>query len=146
LEIEKQMTLSDKLRFYMQFGLPNYSAEGIWPNRDDWQQNPSFLDEGDNGAYSYIAEMEYVLKLSNRLQMALKVDTNYFHVGKIAGELYVASYGQYLIDPDTGQYILDGNGNPIYETVGAHTEKITESLKEATWQSFGIHLGFKYAF
>lgn len=145
LEIEKQMTLSDKLRFYVQFGLPKYSAEGIWPNRDDWQQNPSFLDEGDNGAYSYAAEMEYVLKLSNRLQLALKVDTNYFHVGKIGGELYLASSGGYLID-ENGQYILDTNGNPIYETVSAHTEKITESLKEATWQSFGLHLGVKYAF
>ena len=145
LEIEKQMTLSDKLRFYVQFGLPKYSAEGIWPNRDDWQQNPSFLDEGDNGAYSYAAELEYVLKLSNRLQLALKVDTNYFHVGKIGGELYLASSGGYLID-ENGQYILDTNGNPIYETVSAHTEKITESLKEATWQSFGLHLGVKYAF
>ena len=145
LEIEKQMTLSDKLRFYFQFGLPKYSAEGIWPNRDDWQQNPSFLDEGDNGAYSYMAEMEYNLKVSNRLQLSLKVDTNYFHVGKIGGELYVASYGDYLID-ENGQYVLDNNGNPIYETVAAHTEKITESLKEATWQSFGIHLGVKYAF
>ena len=146
LEIEKQMTLADKLRFYVQFGLPKYSAEGIWPNREDWQQNPSFLDEGDNGAYSYMAEMEYNLKLSNRLQLALKVDTNYFHVGKIGGELYVASYGQYLIDEETGQYIVDQNGNPIYETVAAHTEPITESLKEASWQSFGIHLGVKYAF
>jgi len=78
--------------------------------------------------------------------LALKVDTNYFHVGKIGGELYVASYGQYLIDEETGQYVVDQNGNPIYETVSAHTETITESLKEATWQSFGIHLGVKYAF
>ena len=146
LEIEKQMTLADKLRLYVQFGMPKYSSEGIWPNREDWQQNPSFLDEGDNGAYSYLAEMEYNLKLSNRLQLALKVDTNYFHVGKIGGELYVASYGQYLIDEATGQYILDQNGNPIYETVAAHTESISESLKEASWQSFGIHLGVKYAF
>ena len=145
LEIEKQMTLADKLRFYFQVGLPKYSAEGIWPNRDDWQQNPSFLDEGDNGAYSYAAEMEYDLKLSNRLQLAFKVDTNYFHVGKIGGELYVASGGGYLIDKD-GQYILDSNGNPIYETVSAYTEKITESLKEANWQSFGLHIGVKYAF
>ena len=145
LEIEKQMTLSDKLRFYFQFGLPKYSAEGIWPNRDDWQQNPSFLDEGDNGAYSYMAEMEYNMKLSNRLQLALKVDTNYFHVGKIGGELYVAAYGEYLID-ENGQYILDENGNPIYKTTAAHTEVITESLKEAIWQSFGVHLGVKYAF
>ena len=145
LEMEKQMTLSDKLRFYVQFGLPKYSSEGIWPNRDDWQQNPSFLDEGSNGAYSYAAEMEYTLKISNRLQLALKVDTNYFHVGKIGGELYVASTGGFLID-ENGQYILDGNGNPIYETVPAHTEKITESLKSAEWQSFGLHLGVKYAF
>jgi len=145
LEIEKQMTLSDKLRFYVQFGLPKYSAEGIWPNRDDWQQNPSFLDEGDNGAYSYMAEMEYDLKVSNRLQLALKVDTNYFHVGKIGGELYIASYGEYLID-ENGQYVLDDNGYPIYKTTAAYTETISESLKEAVWQSFSVHLGVKYAF
>ena len=145
LEIEKQMTLADKLRFYFQFGLPKYSAEGIWPNRDDWQQNPSFLDEGDNGAYSYAAEMEYNLKVSSRLQLVLKVDTNYFHVGKIGGELYVATSGGYLVD-ENGQYILDDNDNPIYQTVAAHTEKITESLKEANWQSFGLHIGVKYAF
>ena len=114
-------------------------------NRDDWQQNPSFLDEGDNGAYSYLAEMEYNLKVSDRLQLALKIDTNYFHVGKIGGKLYVATSGGYLID-ENGQYILDENGNPIYQTTAAHTETITESLKEAIWQSFGVHLGVKYAF
>ena len=145
LEIEKQMTLSDKLRFYLQFGLPNYSAEGIWPNRTDWQQSPSFIDEGNNGAYSYRAEMEYNYKLSDRLQLALKVDTHYFYVGKIPGELYVAEYTTWQIGPD-GQYILDDQGLPILETIPAHTEKITDSLKHAVWQSFGLHVGVKYAF
>lgn len=154
LEIEKQMTLRDKLRLYMQVGLPKYSSEGIWPNRTDWQQNPSFLDEGSNGAYSYAAEMEYNYKLSDRLQLSLKVDTNLFHVGKIGGELYVAEYSYYATD-ENGQWIM----NPVYNTDGtiayyvpelidveAHTEKVSESLKRATWQSFGIHLGVKYAF
>lgn len=145
LELEKQMTLADKLRFYFQVGLPKYSSEGIWPNRDDWQQNPSFLDEGSNGAYSYTAEMEYNYKLSDRIQLALKVDTNVFHVGKIGGELYVAEYSQWLVD-ENGQYILDDNGLPILETVPAHTEYISDQLTRATWQSFGLHLGIKYAF
>ncbi len=145
LEIEKQMTLSDKLRFYVQFGLPKYSSEGIWPNRDDWQQNPSFLDEGSNGAYSYEAEMEYNLRLSDRMQLALKVDTNVFHVGKIGGELYIAEYTQFVID-ENGQYVLDDNDLPILETVPARTEYISDQLKRATWQSFGVHIGIKYAF
>ena len=145
LEIEKQMTLSDKLRLYLQFGLPKYSSEGTWPNRTDWQQNPSFIDEGDNGAYSYAAELEYNYKLSDRVQLALKVDTNVFHVGNIGGELYLASYGDYLYD-ENGVPILDDDGWPIWEEVEAHTEKITDSLKEATWQSFGLHLGIKYSF
>lgn len=145
LEIEKQMTLNDKLRFYVQFGLPKYSSEGIWPNRDDWQQNPSFIDEGSNGAYSYAAEMEYNLRLSDRVQLAIKADTNTFHVGKIPGELYVAEYSQFLVD-DNGQYILDDFGLPILETVPAHTEHVSNSLKRATWQSFGLHVGIKFAF
>ena len=145
LEVEKQMTLSDKLRFYVQFGLPKYSSEGIWPNREDWQQSPSFLDEGSNGAYTYSAELEYDLRLSNRLQLAIKADTNYFHVGKIGGELYLAEYSAFWVDED-GQYILDEDGYPIIETTAAHTEKITESLKEAVWQSFGLHIGFRYSF
>lgn len=153
LEIEKQMTLSDKLRFYVQFGLPKYSSEGIWPNRDDWQQNPSFLDEGSNGSYSYRAEMEYNYKLSNRLQLALKVDMDVFHVGKIGGKLYVAEYGEFLLD-ENGQYILEDvtleDGTivqlPKWVVTPAHTEDITDSLKRATWQSFGLHLGLKYAF
>ena len=145
LEIEKQMTLKDKLRMYVQFGLPKYSSEGIWPNRTDWQQNPSFLDEGDNDAYSYLAELEYNYKLSDRLQLALRVDTNCFHVGQIGGELYVAEYTQFLID-ENGQYILDDNGLPILETVPAYTEHVTDSLKKATWQSFGLHIGVKYSF
>lgn len=145
LEIEKQMTLSDKLRFYLQFGLPKYSSEGIWPNRTDWQQNPSFLDEGSNGAYSYAAEMEYNYKLSSRLQLALKVDTNVFHVGKIPGKLYIAEYTEFAMD-ENGQYLLDENDLPYLVTYPAHTEKVSNSLKEATWQSFGIHLGVKYAF
>lgn len=154
LEVEKQMTLADKLRFYFQVGLPKYSSEGIWPNRTDWQQSPSFLDEGSNGSYSYAAEMEYDLRLSSRLQLALKVDTNLFHVGKIPGKLYIAEYTDFVydengqlvvyegIDPVTGETVL----YPELNQVAAHTEHISNSLKQATWQSFGLHIGFKYAF
>ncbi len=154
LEVEKQMTLADKLRFYFQVGLPKYSSEGIWPNRTDWQQSPSFLDEGSNGSYSYSAEMEYDLRLSSRLQLALKVDTNLFHVGKIPGKLYIAEYTDFVydengqlvvyegIDPITGETVL----YPELNQVAAHTEHVSNSLKQATWQSFGLHIGFKYAF
>lgn len=154
LEIEKQMTLADKLRFYFQVGLPKYSSEGIWPNRTDWQQSPSFLDEGSNGAYSYAAEMEYDLRLSSRLQLAFKVDTNLFHVGKISGKIYVAEYTDFMydengqlivtegIDPETGATVL----YPELQIVSAHTEHVNNALKQATWQSFGLHIGFKYAF
>ena len=145
LEVEKQMTLADKLRFYFQVSLPKYSSEGIWPNRTDWQQSPSFLDEGSNGAYAYTAEMEYNLRLSQRLQLSIKVDTNKFHVGKIPGKLYVAQYTQFVVD-ENGQYVLDDNGLPYLETVPAHTEYVSNSLKSANWQSFGLHLGVKFAF
>jgi hypothetical protein len=146
------MTLKDKLRMYFQVGLPKYSSEGIWPNRTDWQQNPSFLDEGSNGSYSYLAEMEYDYKLSDRLRLSIKADTNLFHVGKIPGELYIAAYKDYVIGPD-GQYKteeVEVNGViylvPVLEEIPAHTEKVTDSLKHATWQSFSLHVGFKYSF
>lgn len=145
LEIEKKMTWADTLRFYFQFGLPKYSSEGTWPNRDDWQQNPSFLDEGDNGAYSYEAELEYLYQLSDRLHISLKVDTDCFHVGKIPGELYVAAYSDWAYNED-GSIAVDENGNPYIVTTSAYTEHVTESLKEATWRSFGLHLGLKYSF
>ena len=139
LELEKQMTLADKLRFYFQVSMPKYSAEGTWPNRDDWQQNPSFLDEGDNGAFAYEAEMEYTYNLSDRMQISLKADTNYFHVGKIPGELYVAKSVIYYEDENNP-------GNWIAEEQPAYTEHVSESLKEANWKSFGLHLGLKYSF
>ena len=145
LEIEKQMTLADKLRFYFQFSLPKYSSEGIWPNRTDWQQNPSFLDEGNNGSYAYAAELEYNMRLSSRLQLALKVDTNVFHVGQIPGKLYIAAYSHWAMDEE-GQYLLDDNGNPYIVNEPAETQYISDSLKHATWQSFGLHLGIKFAF
>ena len=149
LEIEKQMTWSDKLRFYFQFSFPKYSSEGIWPNRTDWQQSPSFLDEGSNGAYAYAAELEYDFRVSDRLQLTLKADTNLFHVGNIPGKLYIATYTDFLYDEE-GQLVLqegeDGNYYPILETVTAHTENVSNSLKEATWQSFSLQLGFKFAF
>ena len=139
LELEKQMTLADKLRFYVQLSLPNYSSEGIWPNRDDWQQNPSFLDEGDNGAIAYSAEMEYNYQISDRMAVSLKADMDYFHVGKIPGELYIA---------ETSIFVEDENnpGNYTVVTQAPYTEYIPESLKEATWRSFGLHIGLKYAF
>jgi hypothetical protein len=137
LEIEKQMTLKDKLRMYVQFGMPKYSSEGIWPNRTDWQQNPSFLDEGDNGSYSYQAEIEYNYKLNDRLQLAVRADTNCFHVGEIPGELYIA--GSY-------QYVEQEDGTIIIEETAPYTEYVSNSLKRATWQSFGLHLGVKYSF
>ncbi len=149
LEIEKQMTLADKLRFYVQFGLPKYSSEGIWPNRTDWQQNPSFLDEGSNGAYSYTAEMEYIMRLSDRLQLSLRVDTNCFHVGNIGGELYIAEYTQVATDENGDPIITeDANGNLYFDlvTIPGYTEKVSDSLERATWQSFGLHIGLKYAF
>ena len=145
LEMEKQMTFTDKLRFYFQVGMPHYKSEGTWPQRTDWQQNPSFIDEGDNGAYSYRAEIEYDYKLSDRMQLALRADTNYFHVGAVSGELYVAQYTTYMVDAD-GQYVLDTNGYPMLQTIAAHTEHVENSLKYANWQSFGLHMGVKYAF
>ena len=143
LGIEKQLTLTDKLRFYGQVSMPKYSSEGIWPNRTDWQQHPSFLDEGDNGAFAYELEMEYSMRLSDRLQLSLKADTNYFHVGKIGGEIYWAEYTEYTevpsnVDPDAFDYVAT--------TYPAYTERVTDALKEATWQSFSLHLGLKYAF
>ncbi len=150
LEIEKQMTLTDKLRFYFQVGMPNYSSEGTWPNRTDWQQNPSFLDEGNNGAISYRAEMEYNMRLTDRLQLSLKADTHYFKVGKIGGELYVAEYTTWATDefgaPACDPASEPGTCMPYLVTTPAHTEKVTDSLTSAVWQSFGLHLGLKYAF
>jgi len=139
LEFEKQMTLADKLRFYVQVSMPKYSSEGTWPNRDDWQQNPSFLDEGTNGAFAYEAEMEYSYQLSDRLQLSLKANTDYFHIGQIPGELYVAEQTAYVEDPNN-------EGSWIIEVQPAYTEYVAESLKKATWQSFGLYLGLKYAF
>ena len=139
LELEKQMTLADKLRFYVQVSMPKYSAEGTWPNRDDWQQNPSFIDKGSNGAFAYSAEMEYNYQLSDRMALSIKADTDYFHIGKIPGELYVA---------ETNVFVEDENnpGNYIIITDPAYTEYVSESLKEATWRSFGLHIGLKYSF
>ncbi len=145
LEMEKQMTLVDSLRFYVQFGLPSYYAEGIWPNRTDWQQNPSFIEEGNNGAYSYRAEMEYNYQMSERMKLSVRVDSHFFHVGEIAGELYVSEYTDFTYD-DAGNIILDSNGLPILQTVPASTVEISDSLDYANWQSFGLHLGVKYAF
>jgi hypothetical protein len=145
LEIEKQMTFTDRLRFYFQVGMPHFYSEGTWPNRTDWQQNPSFIDTGSNGSYSYLAEMEYIFSVSERLQLSLRADTNFFHVGQIPGELYVAGFAYWLMD-DHGQFILDANDFPILIVVDPHTIKIQDSLKYATWQSFGLHLGIRYAF
>ncbi len=160
LELEKQMTYKDKLRFYFQAGMPNYSSEGIWPNRTDWQQSPSFIDKGSTGAYSYQAEMEYNYQLSDRLQLALKADMNLYHVGKIGGELYVAAYSDYLMN-DEGQYVFTEGGvyggtpcnpnsptncYPVVVEYEAETVKIKDSLKYAEWQSFSLHLGVKYTF
>ena len=139
LEVEKQMTLADKLRFYVQVSMPKYSSEGTWPNRDDWQQNPSFLDEGTNGSFAYSAEMEYTYQLSDRMQISIMADTNYYQIGKIPGELYVA---------ETTIYVEDelNPGNFIVQTQPAYTEHVDESLKKAVWRSYGLHIGLKYAF
>ena len=150
LEIEKQMTLKDKLRMYFQVSMPKYSSEGTWPNRTDWQQHPSFLDEGTSGSYAYAAELEYNYRLSERVQLSLKVDTNYFHIGNIGGELYVASYVDCVRGTD-GFCQIDfdeetGDAYYTLEEVPAHTEPVSDSLKKAVWQSFGLSLNVKYSF
>ena len=157
LGIEKQMTFADKLRFYLQVSMPHYFAEGIWPNRTDWQQHPSFIDEGSNGSYSYQFEAEYTYRLSERLQLSLKADTRFFHVGQIPGELYVASFVTYQIDQN-GHFIYTDHAGahcdpsavtgcfPTLIEVPAHTVRISDALKYARWQTFGLHLGLRYAF
>jgi len=145
LEIEKQMTFVDRLRFYAQVSLPHYRAEGIWPNRTDWQQNPSFLDEGSNGSLHYQLEMEYIHRLSDRLELSLRASTEYFHVGQIPGDLYVAGYNFFITD-EFRNIIIDDNGLPLMGFQPPFTEKISEALTYATWQSFSLHLGVRYAF
>jgi hypothetical protein len=155
LEIEKQMTYTDKLRFYGQISMPHYKSEGTWPNRSDWQQNPSFIDEGDTDALHYQMEMEYVYQFSDRLQLSIKADMTYFHIGAVGGELYVAGYQYYATDEDGIPLYNDTNGNGIYGDEGdtpqlmtqpPYTEKISDSLRNADWQSFGLRLGVRYAF
>jgi hypothetical protein len=67
----------------------------------------------------------------------LRADTNCFHVGEIPGELYIA--GSY-------QYVEQEDGTIIIEETAPYTEYVSNSLKRATWQSFGLHLGVKYSF
>ncbi|MDR1027739.1 MAG: hypothetical protein LBL46_04970 [Rickettsiales bacterium] len=151
VEVEKQMTYVDRLRFYAQVSKPHYRSEGTWPNRTDWQQNPSFLDEGDNGSMHYEAEMEYIYKFSDRLELSVKGSLEYFHIGKVGGDLYVAGYNYYRMNDD-GTYALqdtDGDGvgdTPILDYQEPYTEKISDSLRNAIWQSYGLHFGVKYAF
>jgi len=147
LEIEKQMTYTDKLRFYAEVSLPHYKSEGTWPNRTDWQQSPSFIDEGDTGGLHYQAEMEYIYQFSPRVQLSIKADASYWHIGKIPGELYVAGYA-YYVDADGDGYadFDETTGFPIVEWQEPYTEFISDSLKEATYRSFGAYLGVKYAF
>jgi hypothetical protein len=94
--------------------------------------------------------------------LSLKVDLKTFHVGNIPGQLYIAGHTDYVydengqlifhevIDPATGLPIVDSSGQPLLypetEDVPAHTEYISDSLKHATWQSFGVHLNLKFAF
>jgi hypothetical protein len=146
LELEKQMTYTDKLRFYGQVSMPRYSSEGIWPNRTDWQQNPSFIDEGSTDSIAYRLEMEYTYHLNENLHLNLKADWDYFFVGAISGTLFVNEYSTYVID-QYGQYVVDPiTGYPIIETVPAHELHIQDSLKWAKFQSFGLNVGLKYLF
>ncbi|MDR3208922.1 MAG: hypothetical protein LBT45_03690 [Rickettsiales bacterium] len=154
VEVEKQMTYVDKLRFYAEVSMPHYKSEGIWPNRTDWQQNPSFIDEGDSSALHYQLEMEYIYQFSDRLQLSIKANTRYFYVGAIPGKLFVAGYQYYVTDADGNLVYQDTNGNglvdpgepPQLATQDPYVEKVSDSLRNATWQSFGLHFGVKYAF
>jgi hypothetical protein len=146
VELEKQMTYTDKLRFYGQVSKPHYASDGIWPNRTDWQQNPSFIDEGDTDAFAYRLEMEYTYSLSDSIHLALKADMDHFHIGEVPGTLFVAEYTSYVID-EYGQYVIDPiTGYPVIETIEAHSETVQESLRSADWTSFGINLSVKYKF
>jgi hypothetical protein len=82
--------------------------------------------------------MEYNMKISDRLQLSLKADTNYYYVGQIPGELYVAEYTNWTYDEVEEIW--------VGEIIPAHTESVSDSLKKAYWQSFGLHIGFKYSF
>ncbi|MDR1071157.1 MAG: hypothetical protein LBL21_00735 [Rickettsiales bacterium] len=151
IEIEKRMTYVDKLRFYAEVSMPHYRGEGIWPNRTDWQQNPSFIDEGDASAMHYQLEMEYVYQFSDRMQLSIKAETSYFHIGKIPGKLYVAGYNYYQTDENGDVVYEDTDGDgfgdvPHLLTKDPYVENISDSLTRAAWQSFGLHLGVKYAF
>jgi len=151
LEVEKQMTFRDRLRFYFQAGLPRFYAEGTWPHRTDWQQNPSFIDRGSNGAFSYVAEMEYIHQISERLKLSLRVDTNFFRVGQIGGELFLAGFPTYRTNEDGSIWFNPDPNSPSYGlpqviNVPPQTLRLSDALKYAQWQSFGLRLGITYLF
>ncbi len=147
LGLEKQFSINDKLSAYAQIGVPYYESDGIWPNRTDWQQDPSFTDKG-SGGFSYKLEAEYTYAFSPSLKLSIKVDTDYYRKGKTEGTLYAAGYWDYTYDSDGIPETDCSSGTCYYVMEYKNPESIhdPDALKWAEWQSFGLHIGLKTIF
>jgi hypothetical protein len=95
----------------------DFTADGTWNLRDDWQQNPSFTQTADGSGESVRVRLEYL-------------------IGRRKEKSVYLSY----IDTD---YSTDAGRDTTYFADGG---SIVTRLNEATWSSQGFELGFRMRF
>jgi hypothetical protein len=116
LGLERAFSPLQTLSLYAEFFVPVYKADGIWPYREDWRQDPSFVDEGGS-SYGLLLEAMYRYRFRSNME---------FVVG-----------GQY-------EYIqAKGADTELYFTDGTVAE-LPGSIVSADWRSYSLLVGLAF--
>lgn len=122
VNLEKMIGNRESLHIYSEFFKPSYKVWGNWPNRVDWQHDPSFIDEGGSAwGFSFDATYKYLIKNS----IALTLGVNYEYIKEK--------------NADTKLYT-----NPDYDPDGPGPYFLPNSILLARWKYYGIVLGVTF--
>lgn len=122
VNLEKMIGNREIVHIYGELFKPSYEVWGNWPNRVDWQHDPSFVDEGGSAwGFSFDATYKYLIKNS----IALTLGVNYEYIKEK--------------NADTKLYT-----NPDYDPDGPGPYFLPNAILLARWKHYGVAIGLTF--
>jgi hypothetical protein len=116
LNLERAFSPLQTLNVYGEVFVPVYKAEGIWPYRTDWRQDPSFVDEGGT-SWGLLLDVTYKYRIRPNIEIFIGGEYEYLQAG----------------GADTELYFTDGS-----------TAELPGSILKAKWRSYSLLLGVSF--
>jgi hypothetical protein len=116
LGLEKALSPLQTLKLYGEIFVPIYKAEGIWPYRSDWKQDPSFVDKGGT-SWGFLLDATYKYRIRSNIEVTFGGQYEYLQAG----------------GADTELYLTDGS-----------TIDLPGSILKAKWRNYSLLFGVSF--